>query len=673
MTVSRQQRFTRGHPCPICGGGDHLRRGEGVRCSGFLSSDGLYARCSREDFAGALPNENDLYVHRLAGMCRCGVSHGPPDASSKTPSRAIVARYPYQDEEGNLLFEAVRYSPKGFSQRRPDGNGGWTWNLDGVKRVPYRLPEVLAAVKSGIPIVVVEGEKDADRLRSEGLVATCNPGGAGRWQDEYSGYFAGAQVVVIPDNDQQGREHADHVAKSLQRAGALVKVVPLPGLPEKGDVSDFFASGRGVKELADILKGAPVVRPQGLVLVRASKVKPRETDWLFPGIPFGSLTILAGNPGDGKTTIAVSWCAAASRSGIVSIFATAEDSISTTLKPRLDAAGADSERILFVHVNTEEGYERGIVLPDDIPDLESRVSEFGARLLVVDPLAAHLGGDINSHRDQDVRRALAPLARLAEATGCAVVVIAHLNKSAETTVFGRVGGSIGITAAARSIFVTGGDPEDPEGVSRVLVHAKCNLAPLESPQRYAIEGRDTEGIQTSAIRWLGDATGISVASILGRDSDEERGQLAEAKTFLAVELAEGPVATKELFKRASDVGLSEKTLRRAKSALGVEARKEGLTGPWFWKMPNGPDEATKMANDDAKLPLSQNLGHLQDDLAIFGSDQHLHKDGFGHLQDVAIFEDAEGGQLSEIDHLPPEIELEAHKREAERLLQGGAA
>ena len=117
--------------------------------------------------------------------------------------RHEIATYAYHDENGELLFEVVRYQPKGFAQRRPDGTGGWIWNLDQVRRVLYRLPEILAADPNE-PVFIVEGEKDVDALRALGLAATTNPGGAGKWRSEYGESLRGRQVVALPDNDAVG-------------------------------------------------------------------------------------------------------------------------------------------------------------------------------------------------------------------------------------------------------------------------------------------------------------------------------------------------------------------------------------------------------------------------------------------------------------------------------------
>lgn len=162
-----------------------------------------------------------------------------------------VATYDYRDENGTPLFQVVRFAPKDFRVRRPDGSG-WTWNLDGVRRVPYRLPEVLAAVARGEGVWIVEGEKDADRLATLGLCSTTNPGGAGKWRDEFAQYFKGARVAILPDNDDPGRRHAEEIARSLHNAASEIKILTLPGLPSKGDVTDWLRSGHTIAELQQI-------------------------------------------------------------------------------------------------------------------------------------------------------------------------------------------------------------------------------------------------------------------------------------------------------------------------------------------------------------------------------------------------------------------------------------
>ncbi len=167
----------------------------------------------------------------------------------------IVAEYDYNDERGNLLFQVVRLDPKGFRQRCRDAKGKWSYSLNGTRRVPYRLPDLLADPTQ--PVWIVEGEKDVDRLRALGLIATTNPMGAGKWRSEYSKFLRNRDVVIVPDNDQPGEDHAQSVAISLQGKAHSIKVVRLPGLPEKGDVSDWLDAGHSLSELAQFVASTP--------------------------------------------------------------------------------------------------------------------------------------------------------------------------------------------------------------------------------------------------------------------------------------------------------------------------------------------------------------------------------------------------------------------------------
>lgn len=166
----------------------------------------------------------------------------PPAAQKPQIEKA----YDYADEHGEVLFQVVRMMPKDFRQRRPDGRGGWTWSVKGLRQVPYRLPALLAAPDA--VVYVVEGEKDVDRLASLGLVATCNAGGAKNWRAEHAQPLAGRTVVILPDNDDAGRKHAQMVLASLQGI-ADARIVELPGLPPKGDVSDWLDAGGTVEKL----------------------------------------------------------------------------------------------------------------------------------------------------------------------------------------------------------------------------------------------------------------------------------------------------------------------------------------------------------------------------------------------------------------------------------------
>jgi putative DNA primase/helicase len=173
----------------------------------------------------------------------------------------VVKSYDYIDVNGVLLFQVCRLDPKDFRQRRPDPDkpGKWLWKMAGIQRVIYRLPEVVAAIADGHMIFVVEGEKAADALRRLGVTATCSPGGANKWRQEYAAAFTGADVVILPDNDEPGRQHAEMVASSLRsiKDPPRVRVLNLPDLPKKGDVADWLAAGGNAAELQRLVEATP--------------------------------------------------------------------------------------------------------------------------------------------------------------------------------------------------------------------------------------------------------------------------------------------------------------------------------------------------------------------------------------------------------------------------------
>jgi len=178
---------------------------------------------------------------------------------------STVATYEYRDAEGQPAFLVVKkQDPEGrksFRQYRVDTPGYWRSGMNGTTRTIYRLPDVVAAIQAGQTIYVVEGEKDVEALVALGLVATTNPGGAGKWRPEFSMYFSGARVVLLPDNDEPGHRHAEIVARSLQGIAAEVRVLELPDLPPKGDVSDWLSLGGSREKLEALLVDVPAKEP----------------------------------------------------------------------------------------------------------------------------------------------------------------------------------------------------------------------------------------------------------------------------------------------------------------------------------------------------------------------------------------------------------------------------
>ena len=280
-------RFTHGVTCPVCGGQENDPRGESTRCFGFI--DGDWVHCTREDYSTGCPHHptSESYSHRLYGACKCGVEHNPAQSSNGHLGE-IDCVYPYHDATGKVIFEVVRFkNPKSFRQRQPGQTHGWS--VKGIEPVLYRLPELLATPIE-TPVWICEGEKDVDALHALGLTATTNPCGALKWRPAYSDTLKGRICRIIPDNDEKGRSHARQVSQSLAGKAMSVKVVDLPYLPDKGDVSDWIANGGTAKKLewlaetepAQLINDSPIVNRDGkwVPCLRNSEIWISKQDWI---------------------------------------------------------------------------------------------------------------------------------------------------------------------------------------------------------------------------------------------------------------------------------------------------------------------------------------------------------------------------------------------------------
>jgi hypothetical protein len=585
---------------------DHLHRFKNVRRSG----DGWTALCpahndERNSLSIGEGEGGRLLLHCHAGCTfeaiRLAAGIGLDEGKGRS-ARRVASAYDYRDEEGALLLQAVRYDPKGFSQRRPDGAGGWVYKLNGTRSVLYRLPELLAADSTQI-VFIVEGEKDADRLASLGLVATTNAGGAGKWRDEYSEALRGRPVVIIPDNDEPGREHAAKVARSLQGVAASVRILELPNLPPKSDVSDWLEAGGVVDELLVLAESAPQFDAEGsrdsspLQIVCMADVRPETVSWLWhPYIARGKLTILEGDPGLGKSWLTCALAAGVSHGhGLPGVepfepgnvlMLSAEDGLGDTLRPRLDAVGADVSRV-FALAEPMTFDTTGLIR------LEARILEYSPSLVVIDPLFAFTGGKVDIHRANECRAISAPLAAIAERCGCALVAVRHLGKSKGGGHALNAGiGSIDFAAAARSVLLVGQDPDEPG--KRAVVQIKNNLAPHGEAVGYTLEG--------GQFYWTG-ASDLTAGRILAPAvEDEERSSIAEAMDFLRTALSDGARDAKAIEGEARQGGINPATLRRAKTRLRVRSNKVGMPGThfqkWVWELPDA--EGAQTASEGAQ-------------------------------------------------------------------------
>jgi hypothetical protein len=329
-------------------------------------------------------------------------------------------------------------------------------------------------------------------------------------------------------------------------------------------------------------------------LVLVADVDREPVRWLWPErIPLGKVTVLDGDPGTGKSTLTLTIAAKVTTAspfpdgarpevGDV-ILLSAEDDIGDTIRPRLEAAGADLTRCwVLPDVQAEpDGPPRPPELPADLDALEGMVKDKQAALVVIDPIAAFLSGTVDMHRDQDVRRALAPLAYMAARTGTAVVIVRHMNKGQGSALY-RGSGSIGIVGAARAGLLVAPDPDD-EG-RRVLALTKSNLAKM--PQALAYRLVDDERYSCARVVWDG-VTSHTATDLLRPPDPDAAPQQAEAVEILREILGDGPMLARNVERFAAQAGIAKTTLHRARKSLGVITRREGF-GPgsyYVWSMP----------------------------------------------------------------------------------------
>ena len=267
----------------------------------------------------------------IGGHDSCEYKHESQGAAKKEVKPKIVAVYDYTNEKGELLFQKVRFEPgrdgrrKSFAIRRkdPDKPGKWIWNLKQTKEVPYRLPDVLDA---GL-VLIVEGEKDVQNLLKlklgKGIAASTNAFGAGHWPKHFKQYFQGLETaVIIPDNDEPGRKHAEEIATNLKGVVKEIKVLELPGLPEKGDVSDWIEAGGTKEQLLQLIKECPEWKPKpsesktqspgrsiedAIIEVDSllSMQLPKKEVIVHPWLTQQSITLISGWRGIGKSWFAM--------------------------------------------------------------------------------------------------------------------------------------------------------------------------------------------------------------------------------------------------------------------------------------------------------------------------------------------------------------------------------
>ncbi len=321
-------------------------------------------------------------------------------------------------------------------------------------------------------------------------------------------------------------------------------------------------------------------------------IEREEVTWLWRGrVPFGKVTLLDGDPGLGKSLLSCVLAAAvtrgkplcgdtatATREPASVIMFSAEDDAGDTVRARLEAADADLLRVHVLHVDAEHAP----AIPGDVAELGRLVTEKHAALVVFDPLMAFLPSEIDAHKDQHVRRAMAALGRMAASTHAAVLIVRHLNKTAGASALYRGGGSIGIAGAARSVLLVAKDSKD-EGLCH-LAPIKSNLGPRAPTLGYRVVAPD--GVPV--IKWQAGEGGLGADELLAIEPPRQGERRRDAAQVLRHELAGGPRSGREVEAAATAAGIAASTLRRAADELGVVRRPGGYQEPWQWELPPTP-------------------------------------------------------------------------------------
>lgn len=316
-----------------------------------------------------------------------------------------------------------------------------------------------------------------------------------------------------------------------------------------------------------------------LKLIQMSNVEVEQVHWVwYPYIPYGKITVVQGDPGEGKTTFVLALIALLTQGKplpeeengtepINVIYQTAEDGLADTIKPRLLSVGADCERVLVIDENEIE-----LTLSDE--RLEQAIRQSGAKVIVLDPIQAYLGGDVDMHRANEIRPIMKRLALLAERTGCAVILIGHMNKMGGAKSAYRGLGSIDIRAAVRSVLVVGRVKDEP--TLRIVAHDKSNLAPEGKSIAFELD-------PDTGFAWKGYCETTVDELLCGNGSLLSK--TAQAEKLLKDLLSEGEMLSEEITTQAKELDISNRTLKIAKQNIGVKSFRKG--DKWYSSLPRG--------------------------------------------------------------------------------------
>ena len=399
------------------------------------------------------------------------------------------------------------------------------------------------------------------------------------------------QVFLCLDSDAAGCDACKRLAESLPDKLTVIRL--LPARKDWNEVLQHREEIINQKFIAETVTLQEAKTEPPVLMIRMSQVQETAVDWLwFPYIPFGKLTIIQGNPGEGKTYFAMRLAAACTNRKPLPemeapepfnvIYQTAEDGLGDTVKPRLQEAGADLDRVLVI----DDG-DQPLTLSDE--RLEKAICQNGAKLLIIDPVQAFLGANVDMNRANEVRPIFRRLGDVAQNTGCAILLIGHLNKAAGAQSTYRGLGSIDITAVVRSLLFIGKVKNDP--TTRVLIHEKSSLAPPGKSLAFSLG--DDCGFQ-----WIGEYDITADELLSGAERTETKAEQAE-KLILDMLAGGAKVLSSDIDKTAAELGISARTVRQAKQKLGKKLHSKRSSTQWILSLKN----KAQRVDDAAGLPL----------------------------------------------------------------------
>jgi len=430
------------------------------------------------------------------------------------------------------------------------------------------------------------------------------------WEDQGTGHgaqFVDAEIDVIPDG--QRNDTLFRIASTMRRQNlsesAIVTglgAIPCETLMTEDEIRKIASSAGRYTPVETPMANAPQLK-----ITTMKNIQARRTRWLWPGkFPQGKLTVIAGDPGLGKSFLTLDVAARVSVGGLWPdggtapigdvLLITAEDGLDDTVRPRLDLLGADVSRIHSIEITVDnDGESVALSLTDHLQQIEDAIVVYKVILLVIDPILA-LTGKKDTHKSGDVRSVLAPLSAMADRTSCAVVAIMHLNKnSKEGNALYRVTSSLDFVAAARSALIVGEHPEDPD--KRVLVSIKANLSAKPASLGFHIDDR-------GCFIWDG-IVDLDAHGVLNMPMPEEKAARIEAKEFLAETLNDGPRPAKDVQTEARQYGISDSTLKRAATELDIQKNRVGgigKSGYWRWSLSKeGPSTTSDLLSGNGLL------------------------------------------------------------------------